>query len=216
MWSLPLKIGVTSWMSFSLWSRDDTSHTDPETKKPLLRHWFKQLSSSAWFLEQVWTVAPNPHKSSTMACLKIEQGLAKIQTGKDQNIEFFMKKETNLNEKKNWPNSASSTGDESGHSFEGPSRGSIGSALFSFCHFCLFVLSCLISNSFSPKVKVFKSESAIKHFFNILIEVSFFWFYNIWFDLAIPTTSLLSILTPNTVHRIKYMLNSIFIFLINK
>lgn len=70
MLSLPLKMEVTSWMRFSLWDWDETSHTDPVTKKPLLRHSFKQLVSSTWFLEQVWTVAPNPHKSSTMACLR--------------------------------------------------------------------------------------------------------------------------------------------------
>lgn len=73
MLSLPLKKEATSWMSFSLWSREDASHTDPDTTKPFPSHSFKHLFSSASFLEQVYTDAPNPASSSTTACLIINK-----------------------------------------------------------------------------------------------------------------------------------------------
>lgn len=73
MLSLPLKKEVTSWMSFSLWSREDASQTDPDTTKPFPSHSFKHLFSSASFLEQVYTDAPNPASSSTTACLIINK-----------------------------------------------------------------------------------------------------------------------------------------------
>jgi len=70
MLSLPLKVDATSWIRFSLWGGDDTSHTDPVTLNPSLCHSSKHLSRSVWVLEQVCTTAPNAAKSLTMACLK--------------------------------------------------------------------------------------------------------------------------------------------------
>ena len=71
---------ATFRMSFSLWAGEDTSQTDPVTTKPLLRHSSKHLLSSASFLEQVCTMAPNPAKSSTMACLNTDSNKNEIFT----------------------------------------------------------------------------------------------------------------------------------------
>ena len=67
--SLPLKTEATSSMNFSLWTREDASHTDPDTTKPFPLHSFKHLFSSVSFLEHVCTDAPNPASSSTTAWL---------------------------------------------------------------------------------------------------------------------------------------------------
>lgn len=69
MLSFPLKMEPTSSISFSLWGRDVASQTEPVTTKPLLRHSCKHLLSSASFLEQVCTTAPNVASSSTVAWL---------------------------------------------------------------------------------------------------------------------------------------------------
>lgn len=69
MLSLPSKREETVSMSWVRWGRDDTSQTDPLTLKPLLFHTCNISSSSFWFREHVWTVAPNAANSSTIACL---------------------------------------------------------------------------------------------------------------------------------------------------
>lgn len=69
MLSLPWKTEPTSSISFSLWTREDASQTEPVTTKPLSSHSFKHLLSSSSFLEHVCTLAPNPASSSTVAFL---------------------------------------------------------------------------------------------------------------------------------------------------
>ena len=74
MWSLPWKKREdTVSMSWVRWGRDNKSQTDPLTLKPLLFRSSNLWSSSFWFQEQVWTMAPNAANSSTIACLTHDQ-----------------------------------------------------------------------------------------------------------------------------------------------
>ena len=70
MLSLPSNSEETVFISSPLFSRDNTSQTEPVTRNPLDSHWLKHPLSSASFLEHVCTVAPKPANSSTIAYLK--------------------------------------------------------------------------------------------------------------------------------------------------
>jgi len=69
MLSFPWKREETDSMSASLCFGTDTSQTEPVTSKPESFHFFKHSVRSCSFLAQVWTLAPNPVNSSTMARL---------------------------------------------------------------------------------------------------------------------------------------------------
>lgn len=70
MFSLPSKVEETFFISSSLPALDDKSHVEPLTLKPFASHSCSLSSRSLWLLEHVYTVAPNPANSSTMAYLK--------------------------------------------------------------------------------------------------------------------------------------------------
>lgn len=149
MLSLPLKKEATSWMSFSLWSREDASHTDPDTTKPFPSHSFKHLFSSASFLEQVYTDAPNPASSSTTACLIINKKNTFIHSFINSiNKAKFKQKGFYLNHKRRRrrPNATGATGDKSGHALERPFWASDFATQIWLCHWylCLCLCLCLV------------------------------------------------------------------------
>lgn len=73
MFSLPSKTVFTSSINLSLSAGEETSQTVPVTLKFFFFHSCKHLFSSASFLEQVCTAAPNPANSSTMQNLGEEE-----------------------------------------------------------------------------------------------------------------------------------------------
>jgi hypothetical protein len=71
MLSFPLNREETVLISSSLWARNSASHIELVTRNPLIFHSCKHSLSWTSFRQHVWTVAPRPANSSTMAYLKV-------------------------------------------------------------------------------------------------------------------------------------------------
>lgn len=69
MFSLPSKTEETVLISSSFWVPHVRSQTEPLTRNPFTRHSSTRSLSSFSLREHVWTLAPSPASSSTMAYL---------------------------------------------------------------------------------------------------------------------------------------------------
>lgn len=114
MLSFPWKREETSFMSISLCCGTDTSQIEPVTSKPKWFQSLRHLLRSFTCLAQVWTLAPKPVNSSTMACLFIHYT---IQNHKliEKRKGFMIEESTRIKVENFVPNSASSTSDKSCH-----------------------------------------------------------------------------------------------------
>ena len=71
MLSFPLNREETVLISSSLWARNIALHIEPVTRNPFIFHSCKHSLSWTSFRQHVWTVAPRPANSSTIAYLKV-------------------------------------------------------------------------------------------------------------------------------------------------
>ena len=71
MSNVPWKREVIVSIKLCLWGREQTSHTEPVTGKPLAFQSNKHTSMSDFVREHICTIAPSPTSSSTIACLHV-------------------------------------------------------------------------------------------------------------------------------------------------
>lgn len=119
MFSFPSKAEETFSMSWTLCSLEEASQTEPLTWRPLTAPSCKRSLSSAWFREQVYTVAPSSASSSTTACLRKDGH--KLRNG----ILIQIETQIHLQKQRFWssvlPNSTSAAGYEGGKPWKRPS-----------------------------------------------------------------------------------------------